>query len=47
MDEAAGTKAIEKWLTTVDEPLTTEERDKKEAKPKANEDLTQTKSLSE
>ena len=43
MNKAAETKAIKKWLKMVDKPLTTEDRDKKEAEPKANEGLTQTK----
>jgi len=30
MDEEAETKAIEKWLRTVDKPLATKEADKRE-----------------
>jgi hypothetical protein len=33
MDEEAQTKAIEKWLRTVDKPLAKKEGDNKEAKP--------------
>ena len=34
MDEEAETKAIEKWLRMVDEPLATKEADKKDAEPR-------------
>ena len=34
MDEEAETKAIEKWLRTVDKPLEKKEVDKKDAKPR-------------
>jgi len=34
MDEEADTKAIEKWLRMVDEPLATKEGDKKDEEPK-------------
>ena len=34
MDEKAETKAIEKWLRTVDKPLTRKEEEKKDRKPK-------------
>lgn len=34
MDERAETKAIEKWLRTVDKPLARKEKNKKERKAK-------------
>jgi len=34
MDEEAETKAIEKWLRTVDKPLATKEGDRKDAEPR-------------
>jgi len=34
MDEEAETKAIEKWLQMVDEPLATKEADNKDAEPR-------------
>ncbi len=37
MDEEAETKAIEKWLRMVDEPLATKEGDKKDAEPRGDE----------
>lgn len=34
MDEEAETKAIEKWLRMVDEPLTKKKEDQKDAEPR-------------
>ncbi len=34
MDEETETKAIEKWLRKVDKPLTTKDKDKKDAEPR-------------